>query len=87
VDGVVKCGDVGERLMREVMGLEVVPDDLDVVEFGCVFRQPLDGEAANASRWSSLATTGDLPPMPHPCKSVLTANRNTGPLVKPPESA
>ena len=31
-------------LVGEVMGLEIAPDRLDVVEFGGVFRQPLDGE-------------------------------------------
>ena len=33
-----------EGLMGEVMGLEVVPDHLDVVQFRRVFWQPLDGE-------------------------------------------
>lgn len=27
-----------------MMGLEIVPDHLDVVEFGGIFWQPLDGE-------------------------------------------
>ena len=30
--------------MREVMRLEVVPDDLDVVQFGRILGQPLDGK-------------------------------------------
>ena len=50
VDGVVERDGVGEGLVGEVMGLEVAPDRLDVVEFGRVFRQPLDGEPVCASR-------------------------------------
>src|SRR5579863_8509166 len=49
VDGVVECGDIGEGLMGEVMGLEVVPDHLDVVEFGRVFGQPFNREPVCAS--------------------------------------
>src|SRR5208337_3978538 len=48
VDGFVECGDVGEGLMGEMMRLEVMPDDFDVVEFGRVFGQPLDGEPVGA---------------------------------------
>src|SRR5665213_1799121 len=44
VDGLVECGDIGEGLMGEVMGLEVAPDHLDVIEFWRVFWQPLDRE-------------------------------------------
>ena len=35
--------------MGEVMRLEIVPDRLDVIQFGCVFWQPLDGEPVSAS--------------------------------------
>jgi hypothetical protein len=44
MDGLVERSGVGEGLVGEVMGLEVAPDRLDVVEFGRVFRQPFDGE-------------------------------------------
>jgi hypothetical protein len=44
VNGLVECGGVGEGLVGEVMGLEVAPDPLDIVEFGGVFGQPFDGE-------------------------------------------
>src|SRR5271157_4593183 len=43
--------------------------------------------AARATRCSSLAATGDFPPMPHPPESMPTANPKTRPLVNPPESA
>ena len=33
-----------EGLVGEVMGLKIAPDRLDFIEFGGVFRQPLDGE-------------------------------------------
>ena len=48
VDGLVERGDVGEGLVGEMMRLEVAPDRLDVVEFGRVFGQPLDGEPVRA---------------------------------------
>ena len=44
MDGLVERGDVGEGLVGEVMGLKIAPDRLDFIEFGGVFRQPLDGE-------------------------------------------
>ena len=44
VDALVEDVGISEGLVGEMMGLEVTPDDLDVVEFGCIFRQPLDGE-------------------------------------------
>src|SRR5271169_13031 len=44
MDGLVERGDVCEGLVGEVMGLKIAPDRLDVVEFGGVFRQPLDCE-------------------------------------------
>src|ERR1700723_1794514 len=50
VDGVVERDGVGEGLVGEVMGLEVAPDRLDVIEFGRVFRQSLDSGPAGASR-------------------------------------
>ena len=46
----VERDGVGEGLVGEVMGLEVAPDRLDVIEFGRVFRQPLDSEPVCASR-------------------------------------
>ena len=44
VDCAVEGVGVSEGLMGQMMRLEIVPDNLDIVEFGCVFRQPLDGE-------------------------------------------
>ena len=43
--------------------------------------------AINAARCSPLAATGDLPPMPHPPESMLTANCNTPALVNQSEPA
>ena len=34
VDGLVEDVRVGEGLVGEMMGLEIVPDNLDIVEFG-----------------------------------------------------
>jgi hypothetical protein len=44
MDRLVERGDIGEGLMGEVVRLEIMPDDLDVSEFGRVFGQPLNGE-------------------------------------------
>jgi transposase len=44
VDRLVERVDVGEGLMGEVMRFQIVPDDLDIIEFGRVFGQPLNGE-------------------------------------------
>ncbi len=44
-----ECLDVVEGLVGEMVGLEVVPDDFDVVEFGRVLRQPFDREPVLAS--------------------------------------
>ena len=62
VDGLIQCGDVREGLMGQVLRLQVVPNDLDVVQFGRVFRQPDPtviqcARAARAARESLLTCT------------------------------
>ncbi len=49
MDGLVEGGEVCEGLVGEVMGLKIAPDQLDFIEFGGVFRQPLDSEPVCAS--------------------------------------
>jgi hypothetical protein len=44
MDDLIEDFWVGESLVGEMMSLEVTPDHLDVIEFGRIFRQPLDGE-------------------------------------------
>jgi hypothetical protein len=44
VDGPVEGGGVGEGLVGQMMRLEIVPDNLDVIELGCILGQPLDPE-------------------------------------------
>src|SRR5271154_1299311 len=44
MDRTVERGDIGEGLMGEVMRLEIMPDDLDVIEFRRVFGEPFNGE-------------------------------------------
>ena len=39
---------IGEGLMGEIVGLEIMPDGFDVIEFGCIFRQPFGGEPVGA---------------------------------------
>jgi hypothetical protein len=66
---VVEFAWVSEGLMREMMRFGVMPDAFDVVQFGCVFGQPLDDEPVGAGGqrcqrelWigplSSTSTTG-----------------------------
>jgi hypothetical protein len=50
VDGLVEGCAIGERLMGEVMRLEIMPNDFDVVELWGVFGQPFDGEPVRPSR-------------------------------------
>ena len=40
----VESVSISKGLMREMMRLEVVPHDLDVVQFGRILGQPLDGK-------------------------------------------
>ena len=44
VDFAIKRFGIGECLMGQMVRLEIAPDNLDVIEFRCVFGQPLDGE-------------------------------------------
>src|SRR5215212_7909216 len=44
MDGAVESIGIDEGTVGEIMLLEVAPASLDVIQFGGVFRQPLDGE-------------------------------------------
>src|SRR5262245_24792402 len=39
---------IGEGLMGEIVSLEIMPNDLDIIEFRCIFRQPFGGEPVGA---------------------------------------
>src|SRR3954451_10584739 len=43
VNGPIEFGSVSECVMSQVVRLQVVPNDLDIVEFGRLFRQPFTG--------------------------------------------
>ena len=64
MDGSIEVGGVDEGVVGEIVRFEIVPDNLDVVEFGRVFRQPLDGEPmlarSRAARASLLTWIGPL---------------------------
>ena len=60
MDGGVKGFDVGECLVSKMKGLEIVPDDLDVVEFGGVLGQPLDGEPMGSGRECGQGRLADV---------------------------
>ena len=44
MDGAIERVGVGEGLVGEMMGFEIVPDNLNVIKLGGVFGQPFDGE-------------------------------------------
>ena len=44
VDFAIKRFGIDECLMGQMVRLEIAPDNLDVIEFRCVFGQPLDSE-------------------------------------------
>ena len=48
MDGLFERGGVGEGLVGEVIGFEIVPDRLDIIEFGRILGQPFDGEPVGA---------------------------------------
>src|SRR4051794_32210267 len=48
LDGAVEVIRTVERLMSEVMSLQVAPENLDVVQLRSIFRQPLDREPVGA---------------------------------------
>jgi hypothetical protein len=48
VNGLVEIVGAGEGLVGQMMGFEITPDGLDVVEFGRVLGQPFDGEPMGA---------------------------------------
>ena len=50
MDSGVESVGIGECLMGEMMGFEIAPNRLDIIEFGRVFRQPLDREPMGAGR-------------------------------------
>src|SRR5580700_774732 len=48
VNGLIEIVAVGEGLVSQMMGFEIAPHGLDVVEFGRVLGQPFDGEPMGA---------------------------------------
>ena len=67
VDGAIERVGIGEGLVSEVVGLEVAPDALDVVEFGSVFGQPFDREpmGAGSQRGDGRLADVDWPVVEH----------------------
>jgi hypothetical protein len=64
VNGPIEFADFNEGLMCLLIRPQVVPDDLDVVQFGCIFSQPFDGgpvcpsgKGRSSARWVSSAPT------------------------------
>lgn len=48
VDRLIEVVSIDERLVRQVVRLEVVPAAFDIVQFGGIFRQPFDREPMRA---------------------------------------
>ena len=42
-DGAIELFDRSEGAMSEEMAFQVAPEALDIVQFGIIIRQPLDG--------------------------------------------
>ena len=63
MDAAIEGFGVGKGLVGQMMRLEIVPDNLDVVELGRVFRQPLDEEPvlARLERFASKLADVDRP--------------------------
>ena len=70
MDGAIEGVGVSEGLMGQMVRLEIVPDNLDVVELGCVFWQPLDGEPVFARLDGFKSELADTP-CPRPVRPVL----------------
>src|SRR3954447_22536152 len=71
MDGVVESVGIGEGVVGEIMLLEVAPASLDVVQFGGVFRQPLEGEPGTLGKRAGCQLAGvDWP---------VVENRDQGP--------
>src|SRR5919202_449359 len=70
-DGAFESVGIGEGVIGELMLLEVAPASLDIVEFGSVFRQPLDGEPGTLGKRAGCQLAGvDWP---------VVENRDQGP--------
>ena len=67
VNGPVEIVGVGEGLVGQMMGFEIAPDELDVVELGRVLGQPFDGEpmGAGAKRGGGGLAHVDRPIVEH----------------------
>ena len=53
MDGSIESFGIGEGLVGQMKGFEIVPDHFDVVEFGRVLGQPFDGEPVGTGRKGS----------------------------------
>src|SRR4051812_23658270 len=70
-DGAFESVGIGEGTIGQIMLLEVAPASLDVVQFGGVFRQPLDGEPGALGEGAGCQLAGvDRP---------VVENRDQGP--------
>ena len=67
MNGPVEIVGVGEGLVGRMVGFEIAPDELDVVEFGRVLGQPFDGEpmGAGAKRGGGGLADVDRPVVEH----------------------
>src|SRR5947209_18713392 len=70
-DGVGESVGIGEGTIGQIMLLEVAPTSFDIVQFGGVFRQPLDGEPGALGKRAGCQLAGvDRP---------VVENRDQGP--------
>ena len=65
-DGAFESVGIGEGTIGQIMLLEVAPASFDVVQFGGVFRQPLDGEPGTLGKRAGCQLAGvDRPVVEH----------------------
>src|SRR3954447_19295056 len=57
-DGAFESVGIGEGTIGQIMLLEVAPASFDVVQFGGVFRQPLDGEPGTLGKRAGCQPAG-----------------------------
>src|SRR4051794_14059678 len=70
-DGAFESVGIGEGTIGQIMLLEVAPASFDIVQFGGVFRQPLEGEPGALGKRAGCQPAGvDRP---------VVENRNQGP--------
>jgi hypothetical protein len=79
VNGPVEVVGVGDGLVGQMMGFEIAPEGLGVVEFGRVLGQPFDGEPMGAASAVMVALLTRIGPLSSTMTTGLTGRPGRGP--------